>query len=119
MIQLVETGRGDETVADDEVSPEPVVDDVDEEEKPSEPDRDAETGGRLVNFPSTVRGWNIWLLSELVEEAQGQDPIRQEERRQILYYLRDHAELDGLIPPEFEDLVFEAFGDLMPDDSTA
>jgi hypothetical protein len=52
-----------------------------------------------------------------VEEAPGQDPARQEERRQILYHLREHTAVDGRIPPEFEELIYEVFGDLMPGDA--
>jgi hypothetical protein len=74
--------------------------------------------GRVVEFPRVTRGWDIWELAELVEETPGQDPIQQEERRQILYYLREHTRLDGLILPEFEDLVLETFGELMPNDDS-
>jgi hypothetical protein len=64
-----------------------------------------------------ARGWDIWELSELVEETLGQDPAQEEERRQILYHLREHTAVDGRIPPEFEGLIYEFFGELMPDDS--
>jgi hypothetical protein len=86
------------------------------EDKPKE--SGAEEGGRVVkvNFARAARGWDIWELSELVEETPGQDPAREEERRQILYHLREHTAVDGRIPPEFEDLVFEVFGDLIRDE---
>ena len=76
-----------------------------------------EEGGSVVNFPRVARSWDIWELRELVEEAPGQDPARQEERRQILYHLREHTAVDGRIPPEFEELIYEVFGDLMPGDA--
>ena len=90
-----------------------------EERQEPEPAEPAAEGGRLLSFPRGARGWDIWELSELVEEATGQDPVRQEERRQILYHLREHATVDGRIPPEFEGLIYETFGDLMPDESDA
>lgn len=84
------------------------------EDKPK--DSGAEEGGRVVNvnFARAARGWDIWELSELVEETPGQDPARQEERRQILYHLREHTSVDGRIPPEFEGLIYDAFGELIP-----
>ncbi len=87
------------------------------EDKPE--DSGAEEGGRVVNvnFSRAARGWDIWELSELVEETPGQDPARQEERRQILYHLREHTSVDGRIPPEFENLIYDVFGELIPGDS--
>jgi hypothetical protein len=84
-------------------------------------DPGAEESERVVNvdFARAARGWGLWELSELVEDTPGQDPARQEERRQILYHLREHSSIDGRIPPEFEPLIYEAFGELMPGDSTA
>ena len=76
----------------------------------------AEDGGRLVNvdFARVARGWNIWALSALVNDTPDQDPAREEERRQVLYHLRQHASVDGRIPPGFEQLIYEVFGELMP-----
>jgi hypothetical protein len=102
---------------------------VTEEEAALEPEPEAETaaepepqpekaeGGRVVRFPRGARGWDLWELSDLVETTPGQDSARLEERRQILYHLRDHASLDGRIPDEFGDLIAEAFGELLEDDS--
>jgi hypothetical protein len=88
-------------------------------ERESAPDSSAEEGGSVVkvDFARSGRGWDIWALSQLVEETPGQDPAREEERRQILYHLREHTTVDGRIPPEFEDLVLETFGDLIRDES--
>jgi hypothetical protein len=89
------------------------------EQKSATPDSRAEQSGRVVSvdFARSARGWDIWELSGLVEETPGQDPAREEERRQILYHLREHTAVDGRIPPEFEDLVLEFFGDLIRDES--
>ncbi len=93
---------------------------IDESEN-ERPDSGAGESGRVVNvdFARAARGWDIWELSELVEETPGQDPAREEERRQILYHLREHTSVDGRIPPEFEDLVREAFGELISGDRSS
>ena len=78
-----------------------------------------EEGGSVVNFPRAARSWDIWQLSQLVEGTPGQDPVQQEERRQILYHLREHTAIDGRIPPDFEGLVYEVFGELIQGDSGA
>jgi len=102
-VHLVESApseESEETVPEQESAPEPGV-------------------GRVVkvDFARSARGWDIWALSELVEGTPDQDPAREEERRQILYHLREHTTVDGRIPPEFEDLVLETFGDLIRDES--
>ena len=105
-IHLVDSAPGEESA------------EIEQEQKSASPDSGAEYGERVVNvdFARAARGWDIWQLSELVQETPGQDPAREEERRQILYYLREHAAVDGRIPPEFEDLVLETFGDLIRDE---
>ena len=93
-----------------------------EQEKESEsPQSAAEEGGHVVSvdFARAARGWDIWELSALVEATPGQDPAREEERRQILYHLREHAAVDGRIPPGFENLIYEVFGELMPGEEGA
>jgi hypothetical protein len=86
-------------------------------ERESAPEPGTEGSVVQVDFARSGRGWDIWALSELVEGTPGQDPAREEERRQILYHLREHTTVDGRIPPEFEDLVLETFGDLIRDES--
>ncbi len=94
---------------------------LEQEEEKKPPDSGAEKGAHVVkvNFARAAHGWDIWALDELVEETSGQDPAREEERRQTLYYLRQHTSVDGRIPPGFEDLIYELFGELMPDDEGA
>jgi hypothetical protein len=41
------------------------------------------------------------------------DPARDEERSFLLLSLRDHAQPDGDLPLEFDQLVRDAFGDLL------
>ena len=103
----------------------PAADDKQEEATEKSDDKAAdngsEDGGRLVNvdFARAARGWDIWALSALVDDTPDQDPAREEERRQILFHLRQHTSVDGHIPPGFEDLIYEVFGELMPGDEGA
>lgn len=85
------------------------------------PESGAEEGGSVVSvdFARAAHGWDIWKLSALVEDTPGQDPAREEERHQILFHLREHASVDGRIPPGFENLIYEVFGELMPGDEGA
>jgi hypothetical protein len=94
---------------------------IEQENEKESPDSGAEQGARVVNvnFARAAHGWDIWALDTLVEETPDQDPAREEERRQTLYYLRQHTSVDGRIPPVFEDLIYELFGELMPDDEGA
>ena len=103
----------------------PAADDKQEEATEKSDDKAAdngsEDGGRLVNvdFARAARGWDIWALSALVDDTPDQNPAREEERRQILFHLRQHTSVDGHIPPWFEDLIYEVFGELMPGDEGA
>jgi len=103
----------------------PAADDKQEEATEKSDDKAADTGsedgGRLVNvdFARAARGWDIWALSALVDDTPDQNPAREEERRQILFHLRQHTSVDGHIPPGFEDLIYEVFGELMPGDEGA
>ena len=118
-LRIVEPVRAEEDV---KTAVEEAENDSTEAEKEEKPEAaGGEEGGSVVNvnFPRAARGWDIWELSELVEETPGQDPARQEERRQILYHLREHTSVDGRIPSEFESLIYDAFGELIPDNSGA
>jgi hypothetical protein len=77
------------------------------------PEPDAEPAALVFSLPRGGRSWGLWELDRLVEDHAEDDPIRTEERRAVLYFLRDHAALDGTIPPEFESVVQETFGDLL------
>jgi len=109
VVHLVDSAPGEERA------------EIERENEKESPDSGAEQGARVVsvNFARAAHGWDIWALDALVEETPGQDLAREEERRQTLYYLRQHTSVDGCIPPEFEDLIYELFGELMPDDEGA
>jgi hypothetical protein len=60
-----------------------------------------------------VGGWNVWQLERLLASQPKSDQERDYERSAMLVYLRDFADADGQLPPQFDDLVRESFGDLM------
>jgi hypothetical protein len=60
-----------------------------------------------------VGGWNVWQLERLLASQPKSDQERDYERSAMLVYLREFADADGQLPPQFDDLVRESFGDLM------
>lgn len=60
-----------------------------------------------------VGGWNIWQLERLLAAQVKPDPERDYERSMMLVYLRDFADSDGQLPPQFDELARETFGDLV------
>lgn len=63
--------------------------------------------------PAATREWNLWELERLAREHAGADPARDEERSFLLLSLREHAQPDGNLPAEFDQLVRDAFGDVL------
>jgi hypothetical protein len=59
------------------------------------------------------RQWNIRDLEQLAREHAGSDPIADEERTFLLKYLRDFAGPDGMLPPDFDELVRQSFGGIV------
>jgi ribosomal protein L12E/L44/L45/RPP1/RPP2 len=60
-----------------------------------------------------VGGWNVWQLERLLAAQAKPDPERDYERSMMLVYLREFADSDGQLPPQFDDLVRESFSDLV------
>jgi hypothetical protein len=60
-----------------------------------------------------IGGWNVWQLERLLDAQAKPDPERDYERSAMLIYLREFADSDGQLPPEFDDLVRETFSDLV------
>jgi len=58
--------------------------------------------------------WNLQDLVRLVEENSGASADRAEEWRTYLFFLRGHAAADGSLPAQFDGLVNDIFGDLLP-----
>jgi hypothetical protein len=61
----------------------------------------------------SIGGWNVWQLERLLVSQPKPDQERDYERSLMLVYLREFADPDGQLPPEFDDLVRESFGDLV------
>jgi len=60
-----------------------------------------------------VGGWNVWQLERLLAAQSKPDPERDYERSMMLVYLREFADSDGQLPPQFDALVRESFSDLV------
>jgi hypothetical protein len=69
----------------------------------------------VVALPlSTVpREWNVWELERLARASAGADAFVDEERSYLLVYLREFATPEGTLPPDFDGLVRESFGELL------
>ncbi|HZD87705.1 MAG TPA: hypothetical protein VE088_06840 [Gaiellaceae bacterium] len=57
------------------------------------------------------RRWNLWDLERAAREQRGGDALRDEEQSYLLLYLREFADAEGLLPPDFDALVRESFGE--------
>ncbi len=55
----------------------------------------------------------MWEISRAVREQSGADPARLQEWNALLLNLRQYANPEGTLPPEFDELVRESFGDLL------
>jgi hypothetical protein len=59
------------------------------------------------------REWNLWELERVARDNATDDVAKNEERAYLLMYLREFAGPDGMLPPDFDGLVRDAFGDLL------
>jgi len=66
-----------------------------------------------IGVGAAPRSWNVWDLERLAHEHAGADVARDEERTFLLMYLRDYADPGGALPPDFDGLVRDSFGDLV------
>jgi len=57
--------------------------------------------------------WNLLALELLVREHQAADPVQREEWNTYLFFLREHADPDGVLPPSFDPLINDVFGELI------
>jgi hypothetical protein len=60
-----------------------------------------------------TREWNLWELERRARERAGLDPLRDQEWSFLLMYLREFADADGILPPDFDPLVRESFAELI------
>jgi hypothetical protein len=57
--------------------------------------------------------WNVWELERATQGDPSPDSERAYERTVLLMFLRDYASSDGQLPPEFDELVRDAFSELL------
>lgn len=69
----------------------------------AQPAQPADGGGR----------YNLNELRRLVELHRGEHPQRAAEWESYLFFLRDYAAADGRVPPTFDQLIEDAFGELV------
>jgi hypothetical protein len=84
--------------------------------RPPKPERKSEPEPQPV-APATpfARGdaWNVHTLERLVADRGDDFPDRVEEWRAYLFFLREHASSEGVLPPSFDALVDETFRELL------
>jgi capsular polysaccharide biosynthesis protein len=82
----------------------------------AEPEPEPEPGLELV-APAELLGpagaWNVVALERLVAERGSEFPDRIEEWQAYLFFLREHASLEGALPPSFDALVDDTFHELL------
>ena len=64
---------------------------------------------RTAIVPKAHVRWNVWSLEKLARANPS-----SEELEYVVVALRDFAEADGRLPADFDPLVRESFGDLLP-----
>jgi hypothetical protein len=75
---------------------------------------DASSAGPRAGAPANgVRGFNLGELESLVEGARERFPERVDEWQAYVFFLRDHAEIDGSLPANFHQLVADVFAELL------
>jgi len=65
----------------------------------------------LAGLPSR-RGWNLRALERLVQEQGPADPQASEAWSAYLFFLREHADHEGVLPTSFDPLIADVFGNL-------
>jgi hypothetical protein len=82
----------------------------------AEPEPDPEPEPELA-VPAELLGpagaWNVVALERLVDKRGSEFPDRVEEWQAYLFFLREHASMEGTLPPSFDALVDEAFHELL------
>jgi hypothetical protein len=59
------------------------------------------------------RVWNVWELERVARDAEGRDPVRDQEVAFLLIELRQFANAEGQLPASFDAVVRESFGELL------
>jgi hypothetical protein len=71
--------------------------------------------GEQAARTSVPRGgtWNINDLQRAVDAQADASPEQAEEWRTYLYFLREHASVDGTLPRAFEPLILDVFAEVV------
>jgi chromosome segregation ATPase len=85
----------------------------------SQPEAAAPATAEVRELPQPTGGWSLDALTRLVEDRADEFPDRMDEWRYTLFYLRDEVYVDGTLPPRFDALVDECFGELLGARQTA
>jgi capsular polysaccharide biosynthesis protein len=80
---------------------------------PAAPEAVTEVPPEPVRLHRRAGGWNLNDLERIVAEQQVAPPERVEEWRAYVFFLRDHADIDGELPASFDSLVEDVFADLV------
>jgi len=95
--------------AEEAPAPEPAAAESEPVAAEAEPAREPESEPEPEPVAPLAERWNVWTL-ERVQREQARD---NEELHYLLVYLREFASPDGVLPPDFDALVRESFGDLL------
>jgi hypothetical protein len=93
--------------------PEPELEEETREPEPRSRLAEIAAGPGARHERRPVGGWNVWQLERMLAAQPRGDQERTYERSLLLVYLREFADSDGQLPPAFDDLVLESFGDLV------
>jgi capsular polysaccharide biosynthesis protein len=98
-----------------EPEPEPVPVPEPEPAPTPEPEPEPVPGPEPVPEPLVVAGgsFNVDELERAVNARSAASPERVDEWRTYLFFLRQHAAADGSLPPQFDGLVLDVFGDVV------
>ena len=80
------------------------------EPEPARPPAVAPPGVTVARRPA---GWNLNDLERAAAERRDVPRERVEEWRTYVFFLRDHAGMDGELPASFDSLVEDVFADLV------
>ena len=94
--------------------PNPQLEAVPDPEAIPEPEPIAEpTVAHLPQRDGAPREWNVWELERIARDIEGNEPGRDQELAFLLLELRQFANADGMLPPSFDPVIRETFGELL------
>lgn len=100
-----------------EPEPEPLPPEPEPEPPPSEPEPPVPEPVAPPTAPRVLEPapgqWSVEGLARLVERRAPDFPDRADEWHYYVVFLREQADLDGVLPPSFDALVTEVFADLI------